>query len=187
MPLSLTSSRSPSGHLQHTPSWLRRETPASLVDRARLRYGRPHPRQVYPPQPLPLSACRTGARHRKAGAVERAGPLQRLPDRTSSTIVATLRLLLFAIRTTRRNIVVAPGGVLGISSIVFHMLLCLLLSVVAPGVGDLIPQPAFSLLYVPDDSAVVGAAPTGEYGFGARQGQLLAAVTHQGDGRWCHS
>ena len=97
-------------------------------------------------------------------------------------MVATLRLLLFAIRTTRRNIVVAPGGVLGISSIVFHMLLCLLLSVVAPGVGDLIPQPAFSLLYVPDDGAVIGAAPTGEYGFIGRQGQLLAAVTHQGDG-----
>jgi hypothetical protein len=177
MPLSLTSSRSPWGHLRHTPSWLRRGTPASLVDRARLQYGRPHLRQVYPPQPLPLSACRTGARHCKAGAAECVGPLQRLPDRTSSTILATLRLLLFAIRTTRRNIVVAPGGVLGISSLVFHMLLCLLLSVVAPGVGDLIPQPAFSLLYVPDDSAVVGAAPTGEYGFGARQGQLLAAAT----------
>jgi hypothetical protein len=98
-------------------------------------------------------------------------------------MVATLRLLLFAIRTTRRNIVVAPGGALRISSVVFQVLLCLLLSVVAPGVSELIPQPAFSLLYAPDDGAVVGAAPTGEYGSGARQGQLLAAVTHQGNGR----
>src|SRR5918995_27389 len=76
----------------------------------------------------------TDRRRAAPGVAERVGPLQRPPDRNSSMIVATLRLLLFAIRTTRRNIVVAPGGVLGISSIVFHMLFCLLLSIAAPGV-----------------------------------------------------
>jgi hypothetical protein len=48
------------------------------------------------------------------------------------------------------------------SSLVFLVLICLLLNVVAPRMSDLMSQPVFSLLDLVDNAAVVGAAPTTE-------------------------
>src|SRR5918911_1826023 len=48
--------------------------------------------------------------------------------------------------------------------------------VVAPGMDGLMPQPTFSLLDVPDNLAVVGAASASGFGALASQGQLLAAI-----------
>jgi hypothetical protein len=58
------------------------------------------------------------------------------------------------------------------------------LGVVESGVGDLVPQPTFSLSGVAGEGVVVGAAPTtGGYGARAGQDQLLAAVALEGNVR----
>src|SRR5215207_6450849 len=70
------------------------------------------------------------------------------------------------------------------SSFVPLVLFCLILGVVAPGMDILIPQPAFSLLDVVDNGAVVGTAPTtGRRGADAGEGQLLAAIALEGEVR----
>jgi hypothetical protein len=90
----------------------------------------------------------------------------------------------FISRTTRGDVVVAPEGALGMSSLVSYVLIFLGLGVVVPEGADLIAQPSFALLDILDEDvlgngAVVGPAPTtGGYGALASQGQLLAAVTH---------
>jgi len=71
------------------------------------------------------------------------------------------------------------------SGLVSQVLLCLLFGVVVPGVGDLIPQLALSLLEVLDNFAVVGpASTTGRYGAGTSQPQLLAAVAFEDYAPW---
>ena len=67
------------------------------------------------------------------------------------------------------------------SSLVSCVLFCLFLGVVPPRVGRVTTKSPFSLLDIPDNSAVVHAAPTSGGGAGGSQGQLLAAVTLECD------
>jgi hypothetical protein len=62
-----------------------------------------------------------------------------------------------------------------------QVLFCLLSSVVMPGMGGVVPQPAFPLLDVADDGAVIGATPAAGCGAGAGQSQLFAAITLEND------
>ncbi len=62
-----------------------------------------------------------------------------------------------------------------------QVLFCSFSSVVVPGMGDVVPQPAFLLPDVVDDGTVVGAAPAAGCGAGAGQSQLFAAITLEGD------
>ena len=64
------------------------------------------------------------------------------------------------------------------SGLILFVLVCPLLGVVEPGVGELIRQPPFSLLAVVNEGiAKVGAAPTaGGYGARSAKGYLLSAV-----------
>src|SRR4028119_294865 len=61
------------------------------------------------------------------------------------------------------------------------MLLCLCPGVVPPRVGIMTMQSPFSLLDIPDNSAMIHAAPTSGCGAGGSQCQLLATVTLEGD------
>ncbi len=56
-------------------------------------------------------------------------------------------------------------------------------TVVVPGVGDLLPEPAFPLPDVAYYRAVIGAAPAA-CRTGAGQSPLLAAITLEGDVSW---
>ena len=88
----------------------------------------------------------------------------------------------YVIPPARRNVVVAPGRILAISSLVLPMLFLLLLGVVMPGVNALIRQPTFSLLDVADEGAVVCAASTTSgRGAGGSEGEPLPAVTLNDD------
>jgi hypothetical protein len=73
---------------------------------------------------------------------------------------------LYVIPQARRNVVVAPGRILSISSLVLAMLLLLLLGVVMPRVDAFVRQPSFVLLDVVDDGSKVCATPTGAPGAG---------------------
>ena len=68
------------------------------------------------------------------------------------------------------------------SGLIVLVLLCPLLGVVEPGVGELVWQTAFALPDVEDEAAEVGAAPaTGGRGARSAKGHLLAAVALEGD------
>src|SRR5215218_9512199 len=73
---------------------------------------------------------------------------------------------LYVIPQARRNVVVAPGRILSISSLVLAMLLLLLLGVVMPRVDAFVRQPTFVLLDVVHDGSKVCATPTGAPGAG---------------------
>src|SRR5215203_1309347 len=71
---------------------------------------------------------------------------------------------LYIIPPARRNVVVAPGRILAISSLVLPMLLLLLLGVVMPRVDAFVRQPSFVLLDIVHDGSKVCATPTGAPG-----------------------
>ena len=78
----------------------------------------------------------------------------------------------------RRDVVVASGGSLRVSSFVSLVLGYLIFPLVAPGVGNCMSQLSFSLLKVVYKGTVVCAAPTGGGGAVSGQSQFLAAITH---------
>jgi hypothetical protein len=65
-----------------------------------------------------------------------------------------------------------------------QVLFCSFSSVMVPGMGDVVPQPAFLLPDVVDDGTMVGAAPAAGCGAGAGQSPLLAAITLEDDMTW---
>jgi hypothetical protein len=98
-----------------------------------------------------------------------------------SSAEARLSLSVVSVRPPR-DVVVTPGRAFGISGLIPSVLLCPLVGVVEPGVGEPVRQAAFSLSDVVDEGTEVGAAPTtGGYGVGSAEGDPLAAVALEGD------
>src|SRR3712207_1183874 len=98
-----------------------------------------------------------------------------------SSAEASLSLSVVSVRGPC-NIVVTPGRAFGMSGLIPPVLLCPLVGVVEPGVGEPVRQTAFSLFDVVDEGSEVGVAPTtGRYGVGSAEGDLLAAIALEGD------
>ena len=84
---------------------------------------------------------------------------------------------LFSISQARCNVVVAPGRILSISSLVLMVLFLLFLGVVVPGVDAFVRQTTFVLLDLADEGAGVAATPTSRRGAGGGQRESVPAIT----------
>ncbi len=91
---------------------------------------------------------------------------------------------LFSIPQARRNVVVAPGRILSISSLVLVVLFLLFLGVVMPGVDAFVRQTTFVLLDLADEAAMVAAAASSGRGADGGQGESLSAVTLNDNMLW---